>query len=174
LHLRNAILRRRIFLRKEEDWTLRPESTATVQIQQDPDLIIGSLKIWILGYQFPLATDYWDGNWLIALAECEADGMSASIQGAFLHSSDLVGWLARVEKLQRTFSGQVELPSIEPNLRVTITSETRGRMFVEVAMTNGPVTKEHRFTFHLERSLLFALATSLRRILLKYPVKAGL
>ncbi len=144
-----------------------------MQIHQAPDLTIGSLEVWILGYQFPLDTDYWDGNWLIALAKCEADGMSASIQGAFLHSPDLVRWLEGVEELQRTFSGQVELPCIEPNLRVTMTSETHGRILVEVIMTSGPMMKEQRFTFHLDRSFLFALATNLRRILLKYPVKTG-
>jgi hypothetical protein len=41
-----------------------------------PDLQIAGLRLWVHDRQFPMADDYWDGNWLQVTVHCGAPGAS--------------------------------------------------------------------------------------------------
>jgi hypothetical protein len=45
-------------------------------INNDPDLKIFGLCVWIHGRQFESSVDFWDGNWLRATAICSSEGVT--------------------------------------------------------------------------------------------------
>ncbi len=49
-----------------------------------PDLKLGGFSLWVLGRQFPDATDYWDGSWFNVRARIEAPGAVVQAQGCLV------------------------------------------------------------------------------------------
>jgi hypothetical protein len=58
----------------------------------EPDLKLGGFSLWVLGHQFPDATDYWDGNWLNVRALVEARGAVVEAQGALVSAPELASF----------------------------------------------------------------------------------
>ena len=139
-----------------------------------PNLHIAGLRLWVHGRQFPMADDYWDGNWLHVTVHCAAPRARVWITGPILHVPEMAHFLRGVEAIHASLQGEAILPCIEPELAVTLTAERLGHMTTVVAITPDHLSQVHRFTFALDQSYLLQVIDSCRTILRQYPMKGQL
>jgi hypothetical protein len=138
-----------------------------------PDIKLNGLQIWVHGRQFPDATDYWDGNWLRATAHCGTHGADVWTTGSILHVPDIVGWLADLERMKTSLTGEANLVPLEPELRVKLAATQLGHISMEVEITPDNVTQEHTFHFDLDQSYLDPVIESCRNLVTEYPVRGA-
>jgi len=138
---------------------------------EPPDLQVAGLRLWVHGRQFPMADDYWDGNWLHVTVHCGAPGASVWVSGPILHGSEIAHFLRGVEAMHASLQGEVTLPCMEPEFAVTLTAQGLGHMTMVVAITPDHLSQAHRFTVALDQSYLPAVIDSCRTLLQQYPVK---
>lgn len=137
----------------------------------EPDLSLAGLKLWIHGYQFPLANDYWDGNWLEATAICSENGASVLIRGAFIRTTEILDWQQAVENLRIKLEGVAKLDCMEPELGVKLTAGLLGAVEMEVEITPDNLTQEHKFVFKIDQSYLDPLSSQCARVLGAFPIR---
>jgi hypothetical protein len=140
--------------------------------EDTPDFSLGPFRLWVLGRQFPDAQDFWDGNWLNVIADCELNRARVAIEGPYLHLSELETWRNELEEIDRKLSGTASVGHIEPNLRVVVQAKKLGQLEVELDITPENVSQSHRFTFELDQTYLPRLISGLNKILRKYPKRA--
>jgi hypothetical protein len=136
-----------------------------------PDIKLNGLQIWVHGRQFPEATDYWDGNWLRITARCRAHGANVWTTGSILNLPALVSWLAELEDMNRSLTGEANLVPLEPELSVTLTADGLGHISMEVDITPDNMTQEHTFRFELDQTYLEPVIESCRKIINDYPIR---
>ena len=136
-----------------------------------PDLQIAGLRLWVHGRQFPMADDYWDGNWLQVTVHCAAPGAHVWVTGPILHVPEIAQFLRGVEAIHASLQGEAILPCMEPELAVTLTAERLGHITLVVAITPDHLAQTHRFTFIIDQSYLPPVIDSCRAILRQYPIK---
>jgi hypothetical protein len=139
----------------------------------EPSITFGPLKIWVHGRQFPDASDYWDGNWLSATARCDGSGSCVEVSGYFLHLGEIQKWKEGLQEFSRLLTGSVELPTIEPTLRVKIeaTGSRTGHLKCLVEITGDHMNEHHRFLLDSDQSYLPGLLAQLGTVLREYPIK---
>jgi hypothetical protein len=135
------------------------------------DLCCGLLSIWIVGRQFPDATDYWDGNWLNVVAHCSDGGASVTVNGTILHLGEIAAWLKDLTKMSDLLGGTAELPAIEPNLKLKLICDHLGHIQAECWITPDHLKQQHRFTFEIDQSYLPGLIGECNTILQRYPIR---
>ena len=136
-----------------------------------PDIKLESLQIWIHGRQFPQEEDYWDGNWVNVTAHCGSHGADVWTGGAILHVPDIARWLAALEEMNQSLSGEANLVSLEPELCVELNVKELGQISVRVEITPDHMTQEHNFQFEIDQSYLAGLIESCRKVLAKYSIR---
>jgi hypothetical protein len=142
-------------------------------MEDNPDITLGPLKIWISGRQFPDSNEYWDANWLSGRAICEGAGSHVQVSGAFMHLRELKKWKEDLETFRQTLKGAVELPTMEPALKVKIEGQkaATGHLDCEVSITGEHLSECHRFSFTTDQSYLPGLLSQLASVLREYPIK---
>jgi hypothetical protein len=139
---------------------------------REPNLCCDILKIWVIGRQFPEASDYWDGNWLNVVAHCAAEGASVTATGSILHLGELSQWRDALAKMDETVAGTAELPTIEPNLRLELTCDKNtGQVRGKCEITPDHMTQQHVFELGLDQSYLRPLISQCDDILREYPLR---
>jgi hypothetical protein len=136
-----------------------------------PDIKLEGLQIWIHSRQFPNEEDYWDGNWLNVTAHCGTHGADVWTSGPILHVPDITRWLAALEEMNKSLSGEANLVSLEPELCVELSVKELGQISMRVEITPDHMTQEHNFQFEIDQSYLPSLIESCRKVLAKYPIK---
>lgn len=136
----------------------------------EPDLRLGGLSIWVDGRQFPQASDYYDGNWLIVRARMDAPGATVKCEGPILMTTDIDRFRLELESLSATLAGEAALASYEPDLKATLKGRALGHIGVEVEITPDHLNQSHWFTDALDQSYLPPLITACERILERFPV----
>ena len=136
-----------------------------------PDLHITGLRLWIHGRQFPMADDYWDGNWLQVTVHCGAPGASVWVTGPILPVLEIAHFVRGVEAIHASLHGEAILPCMEPELAISLTAEGLGHITMVVDITSDHLSQTHRFTFTLDQTFLLPVIDSCRTILRQYPVK---
>lgn len=137
----------------------------------EPDLIIAGLHIWTHDRQFPMADDYWDGNWLRVTAYCIYPESMVRTHGAIIHLDEIAGLLQECEQLYQTLKGEAALRCIEPNLGVELIVETGGHIKVQLSITPDQMTESHRFTDGFDQTYLPPIIAGCRDILAKFPIR---
>src|SRR5215469_14139270 len=142
-------------------------------MSSEPSIAVGPLKIWIHGRQFPKACDYWDANWLSATARCEGAGSRVEVSGHFLHLGEIQKWKESLEEFSRSLTGNIELPTIEPTLKVRIgaTASRTGHLKCLVEITGDHINEHHRFSLDTDQSYLPGLLAQLAAVFREYPIK---
>jgi hypothetical protein len=142
-------------------------------MDEDASITFGPLKIWIYGRQFPDARDYWDGNWLRATAECMGDGSVVKVQGNFIHLGELHRWKEKLEEFQKSLAGRVELPTMEPNLKLEFDGgrPTTGHFECKLSIAGDHIAERHEYRFASDQSYLPKLITQLAGVLREYPIR---
>jgi hypothetical protein len=136
---------------------------------EEPDLKLAGLSLWVFGRQFPDANDYWDGNWINIRARVEASGAFVEALGALVHISELESFVKELEVLDATLAGEASLQCMEPNLGVTIRSESLGHMTATISITPDHMRQSHSFIFELDQSYLKSVLTGCKSILSRFP-----
>jgi hypothetical protein len=136
-----------------------------------PSLQIGRLKIWVHGRQFPLAQDYWDGNWLHVTARCDSASSAVSAAGPILHLGELARLLDECEHLYESLSGVAKLDCMEPNLGVTLTAKTSGHVDVLIRITPNHMLERHEFNESIDQTFLPTIISQCSEILMEHPLR---
>jgi len=138
-----------------------------------PNIKLHTLKIWVHGREYPDATDYWDGNWILVTVECASQGAQVSVCGPIIHLSELAEWVVAAEKLHGKLDGEANLICMEPELSVKLALDKLGHMLMTVDITPYR-SQEHCFRFELDQSHLLEMIRGGRAVLDLYPIKAPL
>ncbi len=138
---------------------------------ESADIKLANLLIWIHGYEFPDAKDYWDGNWLRATAQCFDIGARVEVTGAFLHIPELMGWVKACEKLHVSLQGNADLECMEPELDVRLHAEKSGKILMAVKTTPNSLKQNHSFNFEIDQSYLPDFLAGCRNVFQRFPLK---
>jgi hypothetical protein len=138
----------------------------------EPDLKLGGFSLWVFGYQYPGANDYWDRNWLNVRARVEAPGALVEAQGAIVTAPELAEFVKQLETLYTTLVGEAALRCMEPNLQVAIRGGSLGHVTVKLMITPDHMTQSHEFEFDLDQTYLGPFLDGCRSVLSRWPVRA--
>lgn len=136
----------------------------------EPDLTFCGLSLWVEGREFPDASDYWDGNWLVIRAEMRAPGARVECVGPILMASDLECFRDGVAEMVTALAGEATLKGLEPGINLTLRMGSRGHVEGAVDITPDHLNQQHRFNVEADQSYLPALVLSCDAILGKLPV----
>jgi hypothetical protein len=136
----------------------------------DPSLSIGPLRIWLHARQFEDQQDYWDANWLYITAYCSSPAAKVIATGPILHLGEVLCWRERLAALYQKLTGTAELPTIEPNLSVTISLKD-GAGQLRIGITEDHLQETHTFSLDCDQSHLPALIRDLDRALIEFPIR---
>ena len=109
----------------------------------EPTIKLGGFSLWVLGRQFPDATDYWDGNWLNVRAQVKAHGAMVEAQGPIIFAAEFAEFTAQLETLFATMVGAAALRCMEPNLVITIRGEALGHIELKINITPDHMAQSH-------------------------------
>src|ERR1051326_139556 len=135
------------------------------------DLSCGLLSVWVLGRQFPQATDYWDGNWLNIVAHCASGGAAVTVSGPIIHFGELATLSKELAKVDENVSGTAELPTMEPELRLDFVCDRTGHVQVTCKITPDNLKQSHRFIFEIDQTHLGPMVRQCDEILKQHPVR---
>jgi hypothetical protein len=136
--------------------------------RDSPSLVLGGLSVWVLDNAFPESVEWYDGSWLQVRAECTAPGATVTANGPLLTAEDIGRLLAGMEAMQRGGSSAGMSP-LEPNLAVSLTGSSKGRLRIDVRITPDSMTQEHRFFFDADVAYLAGPIEQCREILSRFP-----
>jgi hypothetical protein len=136
-----------------------------------PSLVLGGLRVWVLEKGLPETVEWYEGTWLQVRAECAAPGATVTVRGPLLTAEDLGRLLAGMEAMQRG-AGAAEMSPLEPNLVVSLTGNSKGRLRIDVRITPDSMTQEHRFFFDADLAYLAGPVEQCREILRRFPADA--
>ncbi len=139
---------------------------------EEPYFNLGGFAIRIHGYEFPNATDYWDGNWLDVSCACTAPGATVTVRGPFVRINEIFDLL---ESLEALLSG-AEVPDVkfmEQELALDFESSGLGELRFTVSLTPN-LNQSHQMSFDIDQSHLTAAIEQCKAILANYPLKDGI
>lgn len=142
-----------------------------------PDFKVAGLEIWVHGREFPESENYWDVNWLIVTAHCSRGNSSVWVTGSILHVPEFKLLLDGLAAFMPELKGKVELPTMEPYLKVEFEAEppipnsAGDQVVMRVKLTPDKLFENHAFVFDIKKADLEAGMAQLKSILEKYPVK---
>lgn len=143
---------------------------ASYGMNAEPDLTFCGLSIWVEGREFPDASDYWDGNWLVVRAEMKASGALVECGGPILMTGDVERFRDGVAEMFTTLAGEAALEELEPGIKLTLRMRGKGHVEGVVDMTPDHLNQQHRFNVEADQSYLPALVSSCNAILGRFPV----
>jgi hypothetical protein len=139
--------------------------------EREADIRCGIVSIWVLGRQFPEASDFWDGNWLDVVVHCSEHGAAVTVSGSLLHLGEIEQWMQELEKMNRCLKGSAKLPAIEPNLSLSFDINERGQIKATCHITPDHLKQSHQFTFDMDQSYLNGIISQCRKVLGEYGIR---
>ena len=136
----------------------------------EPSLRFGGFSLWVDQRQFPDASDYWDGNWLMVRARMGASGARVECEGPILMTTDVKQFRDQLAAMVDSLTGEATLMGLEPEINVVLTMQKMGQVEATIEITADHINQHHRFTFELDQSYLPGLVRSCEAILDQFPV----
>jgi hypothetical protein len=136
-----------------------------------PALVLGGLRLWVL--EKAERVEWYDGRWLDVEARCAAPGAMVTASGPLLTVEDIAHLLAGMEAMHRRETSSALMSPLEPNLVVSLTASSRGRLRIDVRITPDSMTQEHRFFFDADLGYLSGPIAQCREILGRFPAVGG-
>ena len=129
------------------------------------------VEVHVLRREHPEATDYDDGNWLVARIGLDVGSFQGGYE-ASIRSVELEGFLHHVRRLHQDLRGEAKFTTMEEQLRLHLTADGRGHVSVSGTAQDAAGTG-NRLEFHLEvdQTHLTPLVTQLERVLEEFPVR---
>ena len=144
---------------------------STISASRPADVRLGPLSLWVHGYEYADAAEFYDANWLRVTTRCSAAGSSVEVSGAILLTSDLEKWREDLARLHESLSGEAILEPPEPNLAVRLRAEALGHIAGEISVTPDPLSQEHRFVFEVDQTYLASALSQLNVLVRQWPVR---
>lgn len=135
-----------------------------------PDLHFCGFSLWIDRRQFPDASDFWDGNWLMVRARMEASGARIECQGAILMTTDIKQFRDQLTAMAVSLSGEAVLKGLAPEINVVLRTQKLGHVEAAIEISADHIDQFHRFTVEADQSYLPGLIGSCDAILCAFPV----
>jgi hypothetical protein len=126
----------------------------------------------VLDTPFPESLEWCEGTWLHVRAECTAPGATVTASGSLLTAEDIARLLAGMEALSRGEATAAAMTPLEPNLVVSLTGNSRGRLRIDVRITPDSMAQEHRFFFDADLPYLESSIEQCRQILRRFPAES--
>ena len=139
-------------------------------MNDEPDLSFCGLSVWVEDREFPDASDYWDGNWLVIRAKMKASGASVESGGPILMTTDVERFRDDLVVMASTLAGKAILTGLEPGINMTLEMCGRGHVEGVIEITPDHLNQQHRFKVEADQSYLPALVSSCDAILSRFPV----
>jgi hypothetical protein len=134
---------------------------------------LGGLTVWIEGYEFPDAADYWDANWVMTRVQCTGQHTVVKLRDPCLRLPVLASWADACRRLLNGESDTAALAPMEPYLDITIDREAEPKGLVTtVKITPDNVTEFHEFRFPIEPSHVEKLIESISVVLSRLPLRS--
>ena len=137
----------------------------------NPSFSLNNFHLWIQGRQFPASKDYWDGNWLNAIALFENENTSIKISGSFIHLQEIDNWLKELIILNKSLKGKAELKCRERNLYISLEIDAFGKICYILKLTPNHLNEKHEFELIIDQTFLNDLISSLEKILKEYDIR---
>jgi hypothetical protein len=129
------------------------------------------LKVEILNYQFPNATEYWDSSWLNTTIQIKVGAFSAKYS-AQLQTIDFSSFEKELKRLYTDLNGVTQFYSIENWLNLKFKGDGIGHFEVRGTACDFPGTGNTlKFNFEIDQTYIPILLNQLSNILEKFPVK---
>ena len=142
--------------------------------ENQPDITLQYVSIWIHARADSDSNDYWDGNWLIATARCSAPGSTVTVQGPFIHLSELQRWNDDLVAMNQTLNGKANLHCMEPYLKIDLKMQKTGAIEGELCITPDNHEQFHSVKLHIDQSYLLGLICQLKQLFERYPQRGRL
>lgn len=132
------------------------------------------LKLRVLGYEFPDATNVDDANWLIIRGECSLGGRQWTFNDPCLETWDLLRLATWLEAISDGDISQLFCQFTEPNLELQVVGENALRIIF--SLESAPITnfraseRQRRFDMPISPDLVH-IAKSLRSQSSFFPPK---
>jgi hypothetical protein len=88
------------------------------------------VEITIRGRQFPAATDYWDGNWLVSPIEVHVGCFRAVIDAAQLRTNELQWFRDQLGMLYERNDGEAGFASLDGWMSIDVKGDGTGHLVV--------------------------------------------
>jgi hypothetical protein len=95
------------------------------------------LTISLLGRSHPMATDYWDGNWVKTAVEVTAGGFRAAVFGD-LRTDEIARFHGQLVHLQELLRGTAELVTLEQWLLIQAAGDGQGHIGFRCVIRDSP------------------------------------
>ncbi len=140
-------------------------------------VIIGSpdseyLIIHVKNREYPLSSDYWDGNWVKSIINVSAGGFTGKVR-ASLRSEEFVEFMNELSMLYKELSGQAHFTTMEKWLSITVVGDGLGHFEAQCKLSdNAPVGGGNTlyFTLHFDQTFIPGMLDGLNRIVTAFPV----
>lgn len=131
------------------------------------------IVVTITGRSIPDATDYWDGNWLVAVVDVKAGGFSGHYS-AYFRVDELLGFRNQVASLYESLSGTAAFQPMEEQLQLQLEGDGKGHIVVRGrARDEAGIGNVLTFDLGLDQTDLPQLVRSLEDTLTAFPVRGA-
>ena len=128
------------------------------------------LDVQILRRSWPEASDYWDGNWLVARVRIAVGAFSGSFEASF-RTDDLSRFRSEAATLYEELKGAARFSPLEEQLLLEMTCDKAGHVFVDAQARDVAGTGTRIiFELDMDQTELKVLVGQLDAILDNFPV----
>ena len=130
------------------------------------------LIIHVINREYPLSSDYYDGNWVGSTIKVSAGGFAGKIT-ASLRSEEFVKFMNELSMLYEELSGQAHFTTMEQWLSITVVGDGLGHFEAQCQLSdNAPAGGGNTlyFTLHFDQTFIPGIIAGLKRIITAFPV----
>jgi hypothetical protein len=128
------------------------------------------VEVTILGRSAPDATDFWDGNWLLAEVRLRTGGFTGAFR-ASLRTHEIADFAAELGRIHAMLEGTAELRTMEEQLELSLLGDGRGHFQIKgEARDEAGMGNELQFALAMDQTELSPLLRQLEDVVTRYPV----
>jgi hypothetical protein len=128
------------------------------------------LELVVSAYEYPHATDYYDGNWLAVVVSVQCGGFKGSIS-CNLTTYEFVEFLKQTSGLLGGQKKSAEYNSLEDRIHLELREEGRGHYELLGMLRGDDLTTKLNFKLTLDQTQLRRTASEIASLLVVYPVR---
>lgn len=131
------------------------------------------IEVDVLHYERPPSGEYYDDNWLIVQIRVAAGGFRGKVDASIL-TDELVGFTAQVRSLNETVSGTAQFTTLEEQLELTLTADSKGRITLSGRVADeAGVGNRLCFEFDFDQSQLNTSLRELEQVVETFPIRTA-
>ena len=128
------------------------------------------LTIAVVGRSHPEASDYWDGNWVLASVEVQAGRFRGSV-GGHLRAEEMADFHRQLAQLQESLRGTAEFTTMEDWLSIRATGDGRGHIEFRCMVRDQPgIGNTLEFVLATDQTFTRSTVAELAAVVQAFPV----